>query len=362
MIATGLIGGGRWARVIASVLQRIGPGPVLVTSVGNPSAWRECPQDWVAVEMSEMLRDPAVRRVIIARRASQHADTVIAALRAGKDVLVEKPFCLTRHEAEAIIDAARGRICQTGLVLLFAANQQRFRSACLDCGQITRVRIDWADPHNEIRGGVMKEHDRSLNPVQDVLPHIWSLVRPLVTGPIEFLDAALLDGGEGVILRFGRNTLIECKIARGQASRARRLEVAGPRLEAVLDFASEPGFASLNGRSIDVAKGHASPLEAELRAFLSGIRTPLSDVAQAVESLDLTLIVMARIRQLQRTVLIQGCSTPSAAAIGVLNEIALGGIAACGRPASRQEIARWLEIDPSHAGFSSLWTAACAKA
>lgn len=362
MIATGLIGGGRWARVIASVLRRIGPGPVRVASAGNPSAWRGLPEDWVAVDIAEMLLDPSVGRVIIARRASHHAATVLAALRAGKDVLVEKPFCLTRHEAEDIIDAARGRICQTGLVFLFASNQQRFRSACLGHGPITRVRIVWADPRNETRGGEIKEHDRALNPAQDVLPHIWSLIRPLVTGPIEFLDAALLDNGEGVILKFGGTTSIECTISRDQANRARRLEVTGPRLEAVLDFTSEPGSVFLNGRPIDVATGHKSPLEAELRAFLSGIQMPLADVAQAVEALDLTLQVMARIRQLQRTVLIEGCATPSTAAIGALNEIALGGIAAYGRPASRQEIARWLEIDPSHAGFSALWKAACATA
>lgn len=358
MSCTGLIGGGRWAQVIASVLERIDSGPVQVASVGNPSAWENRPDGWRSVEMAAMLADPEVCRVIVARRARDHAKTVLSALRAGKDVLVEKPFCLTHAESDAIRAAAQGRVCQTGLVLLHARNQQRFRNACLAIGPVKQLRIVWADPRGETRGGAKKSHDLALNPVQDVLPHIWSLMRPMLVGPIVFRDAVLSDDGTGVTLRFDGTAQIECVIARDQACRERRMEVTGPNVNAYLNFASEPGNAELNGKSLDVATGYSSPLEAELRSFLFGPCDPLSDVAQAFEALDLTLSAMAHIRRLQMVVIRDGCESRNLAAVRALREIALGGITGCGQPASRQKAARWLEIEPSHAGFSALWTAA----
>lgn len=55
-----------------------------------------------------MLADPAVEAVVIGSPPAFHAAQTIAALRAGKAmVLVEKPLCATLEEAEAIARAAR---------------------------------------------------------------------------------------------------------------------------------------------------------------------------------------------------------------------------------------------------------------
>jgi predicted dehydrogenase len=345
-----IIGGGRWARVIASVLPRVWVGPVTVCSPGNPAAWDDRPAGWQLADLPGVWADPAIRHVIIARRARDHAATVLAALAAGKAVLVEKPFCLTRAEADAIL--AAGGDCHTGLVFLHAGYLARFQAAVLAAGRPQHLSLHWADPAGEHRHGAAKTHDASLNVVQDVLPHAWSVLRPLLPQDLVLVGATIADGGAQVdlALQAGMAT-VEIRLRRGAGRRQRCLALRGAGLEATLDFATEPGQAILNGAPLDVATGHGSPLEAELRGFLAGAMHPLADVAQAVQALDLTLAAMAHIRVQQAQAIREGHA-------GALREVALGGISGDGRPGTRIGIARWLGVADDDPAFNAAWTAA----
>ncbi|HEX4194698.1 MAG TPA: Gfo/Idh/MocA family oxidoreductase, partial [Stellaceae bacterium] len=64
--------------------------------------------------VDELLRDARVEAVYIATPHQFHAEQAIAAARAGKHVLVEKPMALTLAEAEAMVAAAR----QAGVTLI----------------------------------------------------------------------------------------------------------------------------------------------------------------------------------------------------------------------------------------------------
>lgn len=55
----------------------------------------------------ELVRDPNVSLVVIVAPNFLHAEMAIAALKAGKDVLLEKPLGINYREAQAIIQAAR---------------------------------------------------------------------------------------------------------------------------------------------------------------------------------------------------------------------------------------------------------------
>jgi phthalate 4,5-cis-dihydrodiol dehydrogenase len=57
--------------------------------------------------VGELLRDPRVEAVYIATPHQFHAEHAIAAAKAGKHVLVEKPMALTLAEAEAMVAASR---------------------------------------------------------------------------------------------------------------------------------------------------------------------------------------------------------------------------------------------------------------
>jgi predicted dehydrogenase len=57
-------------------------------------------------DADQMLADPAVALVVVSTPPSSHAGWALRALEAGKHVVVEKPFCLTTAEADAMIAAA----------------------------------------------------------------------------------------------------------------------------------------------------------------------------------------------------------------------------------------------------------------
>lgn len=80
---------------------------------------------------AEVLADPTVDSVSIAVDHAQHASLIDAALRAGKHVLVEKPFTLDPREASDLLALAE----QTGLVLS-VVSQHRYDPV------VTAVR-DW---------------------------------------------------------------------------------------------------------------------------------------------------------------------------------------------------------------------------
>jgi len=71
--------------------------------------------------LREALADPEIEAVDICLPTDQHAPATLAALRAGKHVLVEKPMALDGAAADQMLDEARkaGRVLMTGQVLRF---------------------------------------------------------------------------------------------------------------------------------------------------------------------------------------------------------------------------------------------------
>src|SRR5215472_16223631 len=71
--------------------------------------------------ISEVLGDRDVEAVDICLPTRLHAPTTLAALRAGKHVLVEKPMALDAPSTDAMLTEARssGRVLMTGQVLRF---------------------------------------------------------------------------------------------------------------------------------------------------------------------------------------------------------------------------------------------------
>ncbi|GAA0587716.1 Gfo/Idh/MocA family protein [Kribbella sandramycini] len=74
--------------------------------------------------VEELLADPGIDAVSICVPNNLHASIAEAALRAGKDVLVEKPMSVSVAEAEALVTAAKetGRALQIGYVRRYAPN------------------------------------------------------------------------------------------------------------------------------------------------------------------------------------------------------------------------------------------------
>jgi len=100
--------------------------------------------DWpdaVAYESHEELcaRDD-IDAVSVCTYNSQHAAPVICALRSGKDVLVEKPLCVTLEEAKAIVAAEKetGHFVSVGFQPRYGANMIKIKEI-IDSGVLGHI-------------------------------------------------------------------------------------------------------------------------------------------------------------------------------------------------------------------------------
>lgn len=82
-----------------------------------------------STDYTTILDDDRIDAVVVATPTATHAAIVADALRAGKNVLVEKPLCLTGQEGEMLTALAEkvGRVLMVGHVFLFNAGIVRLR-------------------------------------------------------------------------------------------------------------------------------------------------------------------------------------------------------------------------------------------
>lgn len=108
-INVGLIGYGAAARIFhAPVIQAV-PQLRLKSVVerhGNESA-KQYPGVEVVRDTATLLQNPAIDLVVITTPNASHFDLAQQSLKAGKHVVVEKPFTVTSAQAQQLIDLAR---------------------------------------------------------------------------------------------------------------------------------------------------------------------------------------------------------------------------------------------------------------
>jgi predicted dehydrogenase len=73
----------------------------------------------VFADFRELIASPAVEAIDICLPHHLHRDAIVAAAAAGKNVLCEKPLCVTLEEAETVTSA----VAQSGITLMCAHNQ-----------------------------------------------------------------------------------------------------------------------------------------------------------------------------------------------------------------------------------------------
>ena len=110
----GLIGYGLGGSAFHAPLVQAEPGLRLHAVVTSRAAQvrRELPGVRVVASAGELLADPAVELVVVAAPNAVHHELAAAALRAGRHVVVDKPFALTTAAADELIGlaAAEGRL------------------------------------------------------------------------------------------------------------------------------------------------------------------------------------------------------------------------------------------------------------
>ncbi|WP_457318989.1 oxidoreductase [Stenotrophomonas sp. P5_B8] len=108
-LQVGLIGYGLAGSVFHAPLIQHTPGLTLhsIVSSQRDRLLRSFTDVRICAHAQQLFDDPAVDAVVIATPNAEHAPLAIAALQAGKHVLVDKPFTLDVAQAEAVVQAAQ---------------------------------------------------------------------------------------------------------------------------------------------------------------------------------------------------------------------------------------------------------------
>ncbi|MBH5319085.1 Gfo/Idh/MocA family oxidoreductase [Paenibacillus sp. GSMTC-2017] len=133
----------------------------------------------VYTDYNELLANPEIEAVSICTWNNTHAEICIAAVKAGKHVLVEKPLCRTVKEALQIQEAvqASGKILQIGFVRRYDANAQLLKSLA-DSGEFGEIYYAKATSLRRIGnpGGWFADIERSGGgPLIDIGVHVIDL-------------------------------------------------------------------------------------------------------------------------------------------------------------------------------------------
>lgn len=320
-LGVGLVGAGRWARVHRAALPRGGARLVAVTT-GNCEENEHVQAEWrvpCTTDLAEMLAHRGVEAVIIASPNDLHAPQAIAALEAGKHVLVEKPMALDVASARRVADAATasGRVLAVGLEMrvfqLFARVKALLDEGAL--GAPVHLALDlfrrpylggsagWKRDPKRVGSSVLEEPIHYLDLARWYLGEIasleaWSTSRPgrealreqldvrltSEAGAVGLVTRSIAAGGHAVDLR-----LVGERAALRAGWRGRRDLDSRPSVR--LELHDEGGSRLLPVRS---ASGHAFDLWRQTAAFVRAVREgtrPPASADDGVASVALCLAV-----------------------------------------------------------------------
>jgi UDP-N-acetylglucosamine 3-dehydrogenase len=255
--------------------------------------------------VEDLLADPAVDAVSICTNDEKHVEPTIAAFKAGKHVLLEKPITTTLEDADRIISAveAQERCFLVGHILRF---EKRYAEAARvsssgEIGDIVSIfarRIGSSSTQDTLKGRVSL---LSFLGVHDFDLCCWFAASPAIRVYSEARSGLLASRGYNVedhaftVIRFANNT-VAC-VESGWI-----LPDTHPRkAEFRMDIIGTKGMISLDltssGISICGEKGYRLPnfghgLEEEIQHFLRCVRgqeSPLVKAEDARNALELSL-------------------------------------------------------------------------
>ena len=143
-----------------------------LAAVNHPSIER-----WSSLD--DALADDRVEAVVLATPASTHVDLALAALEAGRDVLVEKPLAETSADAKKLRDVAhdRGRILMVGHTFLYSPPVLRLKEL-IDAGDLGAVQYLYSQ---RLSLGRIR---RDCNALWNFAPHDVSIMLHLLDEPV----------------------------------------------------------------------------------------------------------------------------------------------------------------------------------
>jgi predicted dehydrogenase len=286
-----VIGGGRWARVIASVLHDFFPEVTQISmhSPGNADqlrAWiseNHFKRVFAKADWPDYFAPSRPKAVIVANAAAMHFPAAVAAILSRIPVLIEKPLAMSARDAAFLVSLAQNKgteLCSAH-IFLFADYIQKFGNMVRQSGTILKVHFCWSDPEMEHRYGEVKNYDATLPVFQDIIPHIFSILRSFWDDELSF-DGIQVESCGAKITVITKIGSIPCslRLERNSALRNRVISVETESDVIELDFSIEPGtITSKAGQESgdDLWNEQPRPMRKMLGTFINAMRSNKKD-------------------------------------------------------------------------------------
>jgi UDP-2-acetamido-3-amino-2,3-dideoxy-glucuronate N-acetyltransferase len=146
-----VVGAGAWGRNLVRNFAEL--RALRTICDGNPRLQSQYETEYPGVGITgsfqQVLDDEAVKAVVVATPAETHYALVAKAIRAGKDVFVEKPMALRREDGAALVDLAakHQRILMVGHVLQYHPAIRELK-AILDRGTLGKIQYVYSNRLN----------------------------------------------------------------------------------------------------------------------------------------------------------------------------------------------------------------------
>ncbi len=253
----------------------------------------------------QILADPEIDGVVIATPAVSHAEWVRRSLLAGKDVLVEKPLCLSPEEGDELVELAisRGRILMVGHLLWYHPAVLALKRL-VDSGELGRLRYVYS---NRLNLGKIRRQE---NILWSFAPHDVSVILGLLGEmPVEtsavggnYLNDAVTDVTVST-LRFASGVRAHIFVSWLHPFKEQKLVVIGERKMAVFDDVAKSDKllvyphevvwregvpVASKAEAVSVPFDPVEPLRSECRHFLECIESraaPRTDGAEGLRVL-----------------------------------------------------------------------------
>ena len=303
-----LIGCGYWGENLCRNFHTLGALSAVVdaTESGQTKARSLVPNAIISDNSDDILGDDQIAGIALATPAETHAELAIQAMRAGKDVFVEKPMALSISDAEAMQTVANetGRILMVGHLLEYHPAVLKLREL-IDSGELGKINYVYS---NRLNFGKVRTEENAL---WSFAPHdVAVILRLLGQSPIEVSasgGAYLTKGIADVTvsnLRFSDNSRAHIFVSWLHPYKEQRLVVVGDKKMAIFNDVNAfgeklcvyPQSVEFDGRLPILKKEdndfieHADtePLLEECAHFLHCIKTrntPLTDAQSGIEVL-----------------------------------------------------------------------------
>ncbi len=327
-LAFGVIGAGYFGRHYIRLLREM-PGATL-RAVADRSGYGAEKNAVVLpasvsrlTDAQDIFSDPQIDCMVIATPASTHASLAVAALGAGKHVLVEKPMAMNSEEAGLMRDAAQksGRTLMVGHQYIYNDAIRHLKKK-LDEGLLGNIKYIFAEHFSfgPIRSDIgcfaeMAVHELSL------LDYLFSPgeIRHVAGKSVDFLASGREDFAS-VEIFFASGLTAAIAVSWFAPEKIRRMTIAGDKGMAIFDDRREDKLRfflhpypvaqpdkDAASRFMEFAQGEiitsaidaAEPLRNQLEHFIACVRTgaePVSGIAQGMRVMRMLDRIVEEIR------------------------------------------------------------------